>query len=421
MKKRDKRGRVLNKGEQQRSDGRYMFRYVDASGSRRTVYSWRLVETDRTPEGKKDAAALRTMEKQISRDMDDLIDSEKAKKTTVDKAFERMMTTRIGLKSTTRLNYRLLYEKMVSPKIGHRKLLSVQNSDIKNLYITLVKDEGYSVSTVLSVHNLVFQTFEQAVFDRVVRYNPASKAFRAVKTVQAAEPKKRRALTSAEQEALVTYVRETPQLWRYRNLLTVLLGTGLRIGEALGLRWSDCNFEEDIINVNHQIRYKETEEERVHHYFITTPKTGAGYRLIPMLKDVKEALLNEKRKPRPSEWSKFEVDGYKDFVFLNMKGKPYSASSIYEAFGRIVRDYNDIESTAAAKDGREPVLLPKFGPHVLRHTFCTRLCENECNLKLIQDIMGHSDIKTTMNIYNEVTDAFRTGKFAQFDGKVPIS
>ena len=62
-----------------------------------------------------------------------------------------------------------------------------------------------------------------------------------------------------------------------------------------------------------------------------------------------------------------------------------------------------METQKATEEDREPVLLPHFSNHNLRHTFCTRLCENESNIKVIQSIMGHSDIRTTMDIYAEVT------------------
>ena len=57
----------------------------------------------------------------------------------------------------------------------------------------------------------------------------------------------------------------------------------------------------------------------------------------------------------------------------------------------------------AKKENREPLILPDFSCHHLRHTFCTRLCENESNLKVIQTIMGHKNIETTMDIYAEAT------------------
>ncbi len=72
-KRRDSKGRVLRNGESQRSDGKYMFRYTDGTGERHTVYSWKLVSTDKLKEGQRDSQALRDMEKRILKDLDDSI------------------------------------------------------------------------------------------------------------------------------------------------------------------------------------------------------------------------------------------------------------------------------------------------------------------------------------------------------------
>ena len=73
-----------------------------------------------------------------------------------------------------------------------------------------------------------------------------------------------------------------------------------------------------------------------------------------------------------------------------------------------------------AAEGREPMLIRHFTAHNLRHTFCTRFCENETNLKVIQEIMGHADITTTMNIYAEATEATKRKAFANLEGKIKI-
>ena len=67
-------------------------------------------------------------------------------------------------------------------------------------------------------------------------------------------------------------------------------------------------------------------------------------------------------------------------------------------------NHNAEEIVRAKQEGREPILLPHFTCHTFRHTFCTRFCENESNVKVIQAVMGHADIQTTMNIYAEVTE-----------------
>ena len=72
------------------------------------------------------------------------------------------------------------------------------------------------------------------------------------------------------------------------------------------------------------------------------------------------------------------------------------------------------------QEQRQPILMSHFSVHNLRHTFCTRFCENETDLKIIQEIMGHSDIATTMNIYNEVTRERKQESFAKLEGKIKI-
>ena len=82
---------------------------------------------------------------------------------------------------------------------------------------------------------------------------------------------------------------------------------------------------------------------------------------------------------------------------------------------------NEWEAERAKKERREPVVVPHFSVHNLRHTFCTRFCENETNIKVIQEIMGHADIGTTMNIYAEATEQKKKESFSNLKGKIKIS
>lgn len=83
--------------------------------------------------------------------------------------------------------------------------------------------------------------------------------------------------------------------------------------------------------------------------------------------------------------------------------------------------FNEHETQKAVEENRQPLLIRHFSVHNLRHTFCTRFCENESNLKVIQEIMGHADIETTMNIYAEATAQKKQESFAQLEGKIKIS
>ena len=115
-----------------------------------------------------------------------------------------------------------------------------------------------------------------------------------------------------------------------------------------------------------------------------------------------------------------EIDGYTNFVFSTSEGNVYTPESVNRVIKRIYEDYNKVETERAKKEGREPLLLPHFSAHHLRHTFCTRLCENESNLKVIHSVMGHSDIQTTMDIYAECTQEKKDEVFANLNGKIMI-
>ena len=101
---------------------------------------------------------------------------------------------------------------------------------------------------------------------------------------------------------------------------------------------------------------------------------------------------------------KVTIDGYTDFVFLNKDGFVYNQSSLNRAIKRTIRDCNDAQFEMSESP---EVLLPDFSCHSLRHTFTTRMCEAGTNIKLMQDILGHQDISTTMNIYADVTKELR--------------
>lgn len=99
-------------------------------------------------------------------------------------------------------------------------------------------------------------------------------------------------------------------------------------------------------------------------------------------------------------------------------GYVHNPQTINRAIERIYTAFNEEEAVKAEKEHRKPLVIRHFSVHNLRHTFCTRFCENETNIKVIQDIMGHSDISTTMNIYAE---AKKKEAFDNLEGKIKIS
>ena len=168
-----------------------------------------------------------------------------------------------------------------------------------------------------------------------------------------------------------------------------------------------------IIDINHTLVYydhRDPTSKQGCYFNVHTPKTEAGKRQVPMLEFVREAFLMER------EYQQFigleckvTIDGYTDFIFLNRDGGTFYQGSLNKTIRRIIRDCND---EVLQKGEENPVLLPHFSCHSLRHTFTTRMCEAGVNIKVMQDTLGHADISTTLNIYADVTKELKKEEFA---------
>ncbi|MCR4719946.1 MAG: tyrosine-type recombinase/integrase [Firmicutes bacterium] len=419
-KRRDKKGRILRDGESQRPDGKYEYKYSDANGIRRSVYSWRLVETDKIPTGKRYCISLREIEKNLSKDIDDGIDFHKARRVTLNDFYDAYIETKYELKSSTRANYKYMYKKYVRESIGAHKISGIKYSDIKKFYISLIRDFGFKPNSVEIIQTILHPVFTSAVRDGIIRINPTDNVIAEIKKSHNWEKPKRHALTVSQQNRFIEFVSSSKTYKNWLTLISTLLGTGCRIGEILGLRWEDCDFETGIISINHNLIYR-AQETGVCEYHITTPKTKAGERIIPMFNDVKRMLEKEYERQKENGFNEFIIDGYTNFIFRNRFDEPLNPHVVNRVIERMIRDANMIEEEVAKVEKREPVLLPHFSCHHLRHTFCTRLCENETNIKVIQEIMGHKSIETTMDVYNEATKEKKIESFAALEGKIRLS
>lgn len=418
--RKDDRGRNLKDGEIQQQDGRYKFQYLDCNGKRKAAYSWRLLPTDRTPAGKREDLSLREKEEDIAADQRDGIDGKAARKITLNEMFEIYMAGKVNLKQSTETNYRYMYRSNVQDDIGSRPLQSIKYSTIKQFYNSLITDKGFKPNSMEIIHTILHPVFTLAVRDGIIRTNPTDGVMADIKKSHNWEKPKRRALTVDEQEAFISFLARSEQYAHWLPMFTVFLGTGCRVGELIGLRWEDCDFDSRVISINHNLIYRQQNSGKMELH-ITTPKTSAGCRTIPMLAEVRKALYQERLWKMQVGGCKQEIDGYTGFVFTNRNGEVYTPHTINRAIERIVKAYNSEETELARKEKREPVLIRHFSVHNLRHTFCTRFCENETNIKVIQEIMGHADIGTTMNVYAEATEAKKKETFDNLEGKIKIS
>lgn len=408
QKRKDHKGRVLKDGETYRkNDGLYMYRWIGGDKKRHAVYC-------STLEG------LREKEKEIQNDLRDGI-QQGSSNITLNDVYKMWKNDKVGLKQTTRNNYIYMYEHFVMNDFGNRKIKEIRKSDVRRYYNGIVDSKKMSVATLESIHTVLHQVFILAVEDGYIRINPSDLVLGDVKRSHNFETPKRHALTIPQQEAFVSYINKSEKYNHWLPLFTFFLGTGCRVSEVVGLRWEDVHMDENYIEINHNMVYYQRDKGKCY-FSVTSPKTTAGYRIIPMLPEVKQALLNEKKyQEEVGLTCQASIDGYTDFIFLNRSGFAHNPQTINRTIKRITLAYNEEEIERAERERRAPVLLPNFSCHNLRHTFATRYCENETNLKVIQEIMGHKDIATTMEIYAEATKEAKVKSFEDLCGKIKIS
>lgn len=420
IKRTDLKGRNLKDNEDQLPDGRYRFRYTDKNGTRKAVYSWKLTATDKVPQGKRDSLSLRQKEREIEKDLQDGIDPSLASNITLNDMFDKYIALKINLKESTKVNYIYMYDRFVRNNIGNRKINSFKYSDIKEFYVNLLKKEELKVSTLDIIHNVLHPTFTLAVRDGIIRQNPSDGVCAELKK-GSKKSEQRHSLTIEEQTLFVGFLKDSTTYHHWLPLFTFFLGTGCRVGEVIGLTWKDIDFKKGTISINHNTTYRPDGNHGMI-ISISTPKTESGRRTLPMFKDVREALLQLKREQFQLGYHcNDEIDGYSDFVFINRFGNILLPHDINRAIKRICKGANEWDQEKAKKEGRTPVVIRSFSVHNLRHTFCTRLCEVEDNIKIIMEIMGHKDVKTTISIYNEVQEAKRKKAFEELNKKIKIS
>ena len=336
--RKDGKGRVLRKGEGYRkSEGRYSYVFIDPLGKKRTIYAKSLVK-------------LRARDEQLQRDQLDGLDVYVAGKADVNFLFDRYISTKTELRSTTYSNYLYTWNHFIRDTFGKKKVKDVKYSDVLFFYTDLINNQGLQINTLETINTVLRPTFQLAVRDDIIRKNPVDGAYCEVKKRNGGSKKNRRALTVDQQRKFMEYVAKNPFFYHWYPFFVFLLGTGCRIGEAIGIRWDDIDMESRVIDINHSLTYYQRADDSYKCEFrVSLPKTAAVNRTIK----------------------------------------------------RIVDAHNSEEEVAAKKEKREPIMIPRFSCHIFRHTFASRFCENETNIKVIQEVMGHADVSTTMNIYAE--------------------
>lgn len=379
--RRDNKNRKLWTGESQDKDGRYVYKYTDAFGKRKALYSWRLTEADATPKGKRKDLSLREKEKVLQKEVSDGIVPDGGNMTVLE-LVKRYVSQKRGVRHNTEANYKFVINIIAKEPFGQKRIDKVKLSDAKAWLIKL-QDDGRGYSSIHTIRGVVRPAFQMALDDDLIRRNPFE--FQ-LSTVVVNDSVTREAITRKQERQFLDFIKNDKHFCRYYDGIYILFHTGLRISEFVGLTISDIDFENRRINVDHQLQRKRNME-----YIIEETKTDAGVRQIPMTDDVYDCfqrIIANRKKPKVEPM----IDGKIGFLYLDKNEMPMVALHWEKYFQHIREKYNSIYK----------VQMPIITPHVCRHTFCSNMAKSGMNPKTLQYIMGHSDISVTLNTYTHV-------------------
>lgn len=258
---------------------------------------------------------------------------------------------------------RKMFKRYVSDEIFGKPLQDINRRNLEQMYENRLS--GLSSNTVRAFSVQLKRCLEAAVDSGILVSNPHDK----VRMCKTRKPKKIYAYTSADQQKIVKYCKGS---YGKNGIFYFLISTGMRFGEAAALLWDDVDLETGAININ-----KTTTRGISGTIVRDTTKTESGVRTIY----VGENVLN---------WLKTLNSGATSrYVFPNKRGEVMPQSSA-------IRYWNDV---------CDEINIPHQGMHSLRHTWATRALEAGINVKTVSSMLGHKNITTTMNTYQDVFDA----------------
>ncbi len=365
------KGKELGVGISQRKDERYSARFVTSCGKRVEKYF------DFYQDARRWLAEARLLDEHGS-------ETPASVGTTVNDWFNYWMVNikEKTVRPNTSRNYRERYKQNIKPRIGGMLMCDVKPMHCQVILNNMVDD--YAGSTIYQTLLTLYNMFQCAFENSLIVSNPVTRSVKLPKTIE----KKVRFLTLEEQRLFFEAAEHTSNYYQY----LFVLNTGVRTGEMVGLKWEDLDFDRRIISIRRSMEYRASVGE----WCAGPPKTKMSRREIPMTDECMHLLLEIKNM---RDLGRYVEEEFEDFVFINRNGKP-TKNSTYDA--------NIAKLTKKAG-------IERFSMHTLRHTFATRCIEAGMRPKTLQQILGHSNINITMNLYVHVTDEEKAKEMQKFE------
>ena len=381
----------LKQGEYQRSNGTFEYKWRDELGNRHSIYAKTLPE-------------LREKEDNMFTDvLDDL--GLCRQDATVNDYFELWKSIKTGIRETTLASYVKFYERYIKKEFGNTKLKNITYSNVVLFFKKLAVGKKLSYSTLRKIAVPLSMVLDLAVRDEIIRNNPCKSALKGLDRECVSKIKDVRALTLKEQKTFEDFLAKPGRFHQYYPIFTVMLWTGMRVGEVIGLRWEDIDFKNNEISVNHTLMYYDKGSGRGGAFKINPPKTRSSKRTIPMLPKVREAFMAEKEHQELAQIKcESVIDGYTNFIFLNTKGRVFSHSKLNHRLEEICEAINK----SIDKDDPSAEAFPHVHNHMLRHTFATRMREAGADMKATSEMMGHEGILITLTTYTDASREFKS-------------
>lgn len=383
------KGKECGKGIRQRKDGLYSARFVDKLGNRHEKYFATIPEARNWIEESKYADKHEGI----------FVPTE----TTVDEWFEFWIENIVGdLAPNTLRNYRERYTFNIQPVIGKMAIANVKPMHCKKVLLQM--DETYAGSTIRQTYIAMGTMLKAALMNDLIIKHPMN-GVRYTKPVRAKDDIK--FLTREEQRIFLEAAKRSHNYNQY----ALILETGLRTGELIGLTWDAIDFEKRTLTVNKTLEYRHKQG----YWRAGPPKTPQSYRTIPLterahniLKEIWDNREYRKKSPLLSETLEY-IDRRTgatsqlvmgDLVFINFRTGEPAKNSSYDTHLYKLCDEAGIK---------------RFCMHALRHTYATRAIEAGMQPKVLQKLLGHASIKTTMDRYVHVTTESMDQAIKQFE------